>query len=205
MKKLFILSLLIPMISLAKKVPEAVYGEDNRRYTEEVNSKIVQKLSESVAAIIYKDYVKFNGAKATITGQTLEESKYLCKEERFAADFATAKCSGFLVGPDLFLTAGHCIKNLSYCENYYIVFDFTHSQISSIEEESVELDKDNFFQCSEIIHREYDMKTGDDYALVRLKKSPKRTPLKFRNKEKIEEGTPLFTIGHPSGLGRSIH
>ncbi len=205
-KKLFISILIITQSPLnAQLIDEAIYGDDDRLYIEEYNSLKVQELSKSVGAIIHKNRFEKEGKYTKIWGERLYESHYVCEDERFSKDFTTVKCTGFLVGADLFLTAGHCIKGPTDCENKRIAFEFKKSILEEIDNEYVNFPSSNIYQCEEIIHREYDYETQNDYALIRLNRVvPDRAPLKFRKEEKINNNQNLFVIGHPSGLAQMI-
>ncbi|MFZ8934048.1 MAG: trypsin-like serine peptidase [Bacteriovoracaceae bacterium] len=207
MMKRLLLSLLFisSLTTYAQLVDEAIYGDDDRVYIEDYNSKAIQELSKSVGAIIHQNRIEEEGKNVKIWGERLVDSHYVCEDERFSKDFTTVKCTGFLVGPDLFLTAGHCIKGPTDCENKRILFEFKKSLLKEINEENVIFPKANIYKCDEIIHREYDYETQNDYALIRLNEVvTNRTPLKFRKGKKIKDDQNLFVIGHPSGLAQMI-
>ena len=56
----------------------------------------------------------------------------LCKEERFREQPIGAFCSGFLVGPDLIVTAGHCIKNSNDLANTRFVFGYRMNSVKRL-------------------------------------------------------------------------
>ncbi len=184
---------------------EAIYGEDNRVYVEEFDSPAIQTLSLSVGAIVHESRIEPQGDRIKIWGEKLSESHYVCEDERFANDFTTVKCTGFLVGPDLFLTAGHCIKGPTDCENKKILLNFKKSLLQTIDEENSSFPVENMYGCKEIIHREYDYETQNDYSLIKLDRKVKdREPLLYRGANKIGDKENLFVIGHPSGLAQVI-
>lgn len=187
---------ILSLISVSAKkknliTPEVVYGKDNRVDLQFVTNPLHRELAHSVAAHISKDKI---GADGTLRASTIGSSMGLCKSERFVDQINPARCSGFLVGEDLLVTAGHCVTGPSDCERYAWVFDF------SDDTKKVDLDK-SVYNCKEIISRELSSSTKMDYALIRLdRKVNDRSALRFRTKGEISDNAPLVVIGHPSGL-----
>mgnify|MGYP000991441954 CR=1 FL=1 len=48
----------------------------------------------------------------------------VCTSERFYAQPTSANCSGFLVGKNKLVTAGHCVKTKKDCKENYWVFGY---------------------------------------------------------------------------------
>ena len=87
-----------------------------------------------------------------------------------------ATCSSFLVGEDLVVTAGHCIKNQIDCDRFVFVFDYYQTSETTSE---FRFPQEKVFGCSEVIEQKKSAML--DYALIRLdRKVPMRTPLKIR-------------------------
>lgn len=132
-------------------------------------------------------------------------SDYMCKDERFINQKSVSyACTGFLVGKDLLVTAGHCGVNFGetrhqskdYCEAYTWLFDYTASS------DTKAIPKENIFKCKEIIYAVQEEVDGNahDFALIRLDREVVgRTPLKMANKKSVT-GDSVFMIGHPMGL-----
>ena len=210
MRKLLILSVVLAAViggstamAGARMTPKVVYGVDNR--IDPINSmnEMFVHLSRSTAAQISASKltkVKEEGF-FKINDVSLEESFRVCSDERFAEQNANARCSGSLVGPDLLVTAGHCVDQ-SACENneFRWVFDYRNDEIVDLG-----IEANDVYNCKEVVHREFDSQTMSDFALIRLdRKVTNREPLKFRRQGKIEMDTPLVVIGHPSGLPTKI-
>jgi V8-like Glu-specific endopeptidase len=196
-----ILTLLLTTSAFSKN--KVVYGVDNRVEVYQTESTLYSDLAKSTAAMI--DSRSLNKDEATdtytITGGTLE-SRGICSNARFSQQITAASCSGFLVGPNLLVTAGHCITSDYDCQNQKWVFDYKQN-----EEESVEFTTpaSNVFSCKRIIQRALDRGTRDDFALIELDREvSERTPLEFRKEGKVEDNAPLVVIGHPSGLPTKI-
>jgi V8-like Glu-specific endopeptidase len=104
-----------------------------------------------------------------------------------------SSCSGFLVSPDILVTAWHCLKDKTDCKKNLWLLDYNESQ-------SV-FSKNQIVYCKEII----DSKASVDYALVRLSKPVlDRKPLKLRRSGKVNKEAKLTVIGHPLGLPKVV-
>ena len=117
-------------------------------------------------------------------------------------------CSGFLVGPDLLVTAGHCMRggpdsetnvNMN-CKTNLWVFDYRQDLIGDNPDE-VFVNSKSVYKCAKVISQVLDQSTKNDFALIKLERVVEdREPLKFRTEGKIEDATEIVVIGHPSGL-----
>lgn len=185
---------------------KVIYGEDSRVDLGEVQDGLFYDLAKSTAAMVPRQSIQERGSFATITGSLLAD-RGVCRDERFADQVTAAQCSGFLVAPDLLVTAGHCITGQRACDSHQWVFDFSidvgsHYQLGSTE---FEVDTRNVYACTEIIEQLVDRSTGDDYALIRLDREVEdRLPLEFRRSGEIVDRTSLVVIGHPTGLPTKV-
>ncbi len=174
--------------------PEVVYGDDNRVDVEDSTNENYIKWAKATAAQIRA--VDIND-DYTMSPETLGQSLNLCKGERFSDQINPARCSGFLVAPDLLVTAGHCMETNFDCEEKRWVFDFVKGTRT--------LNPENIYKCVEIISQKLDANTEEDYAVVRLERAVSgRSHLSFRTKGKVEKSQSLVVIGHPSGLPTKI-
>ena len=131
--------------------------------------------------------------------RTLERTMNVCSNERFKDQVTLPRCSGFLVAPDVLVTAGHCVTNSYDCENYSWVFDYVN--------DTKKINKKDVFKCKNIISRKQTMGifATKDYAVIKLDRvAENRSPLKFRKRGSVKKGTELVVIGHPSGLPLKI-
>ena len=181
---------------------KVVYGTDDRKDLYEVTNKLYRSLAQSTAGMIPVDQViPQAGERYKVIGTRLQDEG-VCANAKFANQITAASCSGFLVGEDLLVTAGHCIEDLADCSRYQWVFNYS---IDSARKKEFLVNKDDVYACTEIIERALDSNTMDDFALVRLeRKVVGRTPLKFRTSRKIANNAQLVVIGHPSGLPTKI-
>jgi len=185
----------------AKINPSVVYGDDNRLDVYESTNQTYKKLALSTAAMIPSSSIANDGTKVTITSGTLSGDG-ICSDERFATQPTAAMCSGFLVGKDLLVTAGHCITSDADCNSNSWVFDYA---MSGAKNTPTTLSANSVYKCSKIISRTLDRSTQNDYALIKLDRVVNdRAPLTYRTSGKIAKNTELVVIGHPSGLPTKI-
>lgn len=191
------------------KQAKVIYGDDNRLdMVETLNPKHIELSRSTAAQIDNKNLIRtsksrfgFGKDNYRVVSQTLQQIG-ICPTERFSHQVAGARCSGFLVGKDLLVTAGHCIKTIEDCENYSWVFGY---EVKTTADVTVTLPYENVFHCKEIVARALDNNTQDDYALVRLDREVKnRNPLSFRREGVIADNASVFVIGHPIGLPTKV-
>ena len=177
---------------------KVIYGEDNRKEVSETNNPQYVELAKSTAAMINKKDLKMSGDKTQIHFQTLKDKMGVCENEKFSYQISLANCSGFLIGPDLLVTAGHCMAGEGPCRHYSWVFDFNKDEAFDTKIES-----SNVYNCKKVINHKLEAKK--DYALIKLDREVEgRKNLKFRKKGGPSVGDELVVIGHPSGLPTKI-
>lgn len=191
---------------------KVIYGEDDRVSASESDMERFVEWSKSTAVQIENKKLSTSEESEVvkIAGEALKDSFIkICEDERFADTITAGNCSGFLVGPDLLVTAGHCMRPSFWspdkkpCDDYQWVFNFNTASANSSTEAVVS--KSDVYKCKEVVSSQLSSTSKNDYALVRLDRVVEgREPLKFRNSGQVEEGEPLVVIGHPSGLPTMI-
>jgi V8-like Glu-specific endopeptidase len=201
------LTLAVLSLNLFAK-PPVIYGEDNRVDTIESTSALYRRLARSTAAQVEKGSLKRKGSRVELHGGILADfvqTKYrrpLCADERFYHQVAASECSGFLVAPDVLVTAGHCMV-ASRCQDMDWVFDY---KIRKSGDTQVDVAAGNVYGCKEIIdyHDPDTMGRHKDFAVVRLDRPVRGvTPLKV-SRTPVRVGQDLVMIGHPSGIPQKI-
>ncbi len=184
----------------AAVVPKVVYGEDDRVLVENSDNEFYKKLALSTAVQIKNNKLTpaEDGKSFTINPEKLTESfMNVCKDERYADIINAGNCSGFLVGEDLLVTAGHCLRSDFDCSNAKWAFNYQADVVA----EGNSLPASEVYECVEIVNQELSTESKNDFAIIRLdRKVEGREPLKFRTEGRAPIGTPLVVIGHPSGL-----
>lgn len=204
MKKILVLTVLaLSFSALASNTQvDVIYGEDNRKDVFESTDSALVELSRSTAAMISMDNLKIvKAGEIQISAGTLA-GRGVCAKERFSKQISAANCSGFLVAPNVLVTAGHCIKTAADCASYKWVFDY---KVDHADQGAVNVPKSSVVSCKKIISRSLDQISKDDYAVIELdRKVEDRRPLAFRKTGKITKGTAIAVIGHPTGLPTKI-
>jgi len=129
----------------------------------------------------------------------------LCRDEKFVDDPSVPyACTGFLVGPDLLVTAGHCSVNSggeifnttdNYCESYTWLFDYQFDHNGQINLENIS--SENVFKCKEIIYAVYD--ESRDFALIRLDKKVQNRPHFEVEEDQMRVSQRVNVMGFPAG------
>lgn len=202
----FILSALISASALAST--NIIYGDDGRVEIHAVESQAVQNLGQSIAARVSHWSLDVNESKFSFSDVSLLSDMWaagVCADEKFAKQPTVADCTGFLVGEDLLVTAGHCALDVEgvinneetfECQSNSWVFDYKMQNGSTI---TKDIKLDSLYNCKEVIFGK--LTEDEDFALIRLdRKVIDRNPLKMRSRDKIRLNEDIFVIGHPSGL-----
>lgn len=169
--------------------------------------------SDSVVSIWMKEKVVQStaGGDYVLSASPIMEKQNLCSGVRFREQPSGPFCSGTLVGEDLVLTAGHCIKNKASCQNR--VFVFGYALKAPGEPAALRAGADDVYYCSRIIKLMFGKTTapnsdgqpqtiyGQDFALIKLdRKVIGRQPLAVNRAGGISEGVPVVSMGYPLGL-----
>ncbi|MDC0255948.1 serine protease, partial [Bacteriovoracales bacterium] len=154
-----------------------IYGSDDRKELSSIKDDHLKRLSDAVVSMIPHKKENLN--------------RPLCEGEAFAHQPKKAACSGVLVGPDLILTAGHCLRNLGHCKNYYWSFDYKLNE-----------EKEVRYKCAYAIRPEgYYQNRSLDFLFVKLtKKVENKTPITIGDLVSLDKGDEVIAMGNPSGL-----
>lgn len=188
---------------------DVIYGEDNRREVFE-SSPELQVLARSAATMIGTDKM------TTVDGLISIEQKpfgdmfkmkdpasgkdiVACADMKYTEQPNAGMCSGFLIAPDILMTAGHCVSLENFCEKFKWVFDFKVDEASG--KAGLGVKPSDIYSCKKVISNNLNMTIGLDYGLVLLDRRVEgRAPLKLRHDKSISVGEEILVIGSPSGL-----
>jgi hypothetical protein len=178
-----------------------IYGDDNRLDYYNVADPETRRLADSTVALIRASSLEVQGDITTIKTVPYGAGLGLCPDEPFYSQETAAFCSGFLVAPDLVVTAGHCIRNQASCDYTRFVFGF---RLDSPNVLPRSVPNDYVFACKELVHS-VSMPSGEDFAVVRLDRPVTHVaPLAYRVDGRPAVGDRLEVMGHPSGLPLKI-
>ncbi len=182
--------------------PKVIYGTDDRLDLYDVAEQTWKTKAESTVALIQSSKVKASGSGFSITTSNYGSSQSLCKTEPFYEQVTAAFCSGSLIGPDLIMTAGHCIRTASSCQTTKFVFNFAY-KYKGVDPKTV--GADDVYSCKELIYTELNNTNMNDFAIIRLdRKVVGRQPLPIRQSGNVGDSDNLVVIGHPSGLATKV-
>lgn len=200
--KIFLtLSILVASVK-SFAIDKVVYGNDDRLEPYEVTGMMFD-LSKSTAAMIPRESITEGRANGYNIEYSPLSGRNICKDEKFANQGTAAVCSGFLVAPDVIVTAGHCVTSESSCTDYYWVFDY--SLTSEGDKGYSEASKENVYRCKKIYAQELNNTTMMDFGIVILDRPVEnRHPLTINKSGKIPDKTPVVVIGHPTGIPTKI-
>jgi len=203
----YILAIIITMMStsLYASVNKSIYGNDNRRLIRTLNENnstdaFFLKYSGSILAQIpswrITEQTKSN---ISIKTKSLQNGLKFCNEENFLEEPIVSSCTAFLVGPNLIMTAGHCVKDKFECKKNIWVLDYFNSKESIFSNEIISFPNENTFKCTELITQAENSRT--DFALIKLDRNIEdRIIFKLRTEGKTDTKEPLVIYGHPLGL-----
>lgn len=194
----------IPWEPVSDPSAKVIYGDDDRIdvYQETDPERLIW--AASTCALIYTSRLNQNGDGSwTITTPSAFSRFGLpaCPSEPFGSQPTASYCTGFMVGSDLIVTAGHCYNASSFAGTRFI-FGFWMTDAAT---PRLTFAQNEVYQGVEIISTS---PSGEyDHTLVRVDRpitAPSAQPFMIRREGAIEQGEYLGVIGHPSGLPMKI-
>lgn len=205
--RLFILSTTL-VLAFSIRAQAMVFKTDHRVDYNQVSDSAIRSLARSVFTFMLKeDLVQTHGRYEFVKHDTLQKTLGLCSGERFGKQTSVpTRCSGFLISPDLGVTAGHCVSPLAvkdFCKNYYVVFDY-HMHRGG--QAPSNLGKSSVYACDRIASLAFNPSgRTDDYAVLHFSRRVEHRPsLKYRKAGKIADRAGVFMIGYPRGLAEKF-
>lgn len=196
-----------------------IWGEDNRQdYYEKVDT-LRQKIAPSIGMIVYKEFLKSENNDFYLVSKPLNQEKKdifsigICSDERFRNQINPGSCSGFLVAPQIFATAGHCIGDLS---EKTIIFNYSLKGPGLTGTHDVKILNSQIYHIKRVLQSRDEVAKGPDgkylkgsdgepidydYAFLELDRPVVgATPLPIETTWEGRQGDPVMIVGHPEGL-----
>ena len=196
-------AVLLAATAFAQDGPKEIYGTDDRIDVFEEGNPDRRRMARAVCALVSSALLEDAGnGSYRLLGQPAGGSGFpLCPDERFVDQPALAFCSGFLVGPDIIVTAGHCVIDFQL-DLVRVVFGFEMLNATTPVTFAGPAD---VYEIAEVIQS---VNNGlSDFAVLRLDRrvnAPGAFPLEVRTTGRVETGTRVGVIGHPLGLPTKI-
>ena len=208
MKKLYVLASFILTAQTAGAGVDVIYGTDDRKDIYETTNALHLKLAKSTAGMVKKTMFTKGSLANTFdikNAPSLERAEGVCPSEKFSQQPLAAMCTGFLVGPDTLVTAGHCFNSFdlpeNVCKDFAWVFDYNLKSATANPTKNLPIS--NIYSCKSVVAVQRDALY--DFAVIKLdRKVVGREPLKYRTAGKIANTDPLVVIGHPTGLPTKV-
>lgn len=193
--------------------PLVVYGEDNRHEVYEA-SEVNKLLAKSTASMIAVTDMSIDTAlpeivklkQSTLTDwiqQDGNEDINFCEGTRYATQPNPSMCSGFLIAPDLIVTAGHCVEIENMCNDFSWVFDFNLDKDSKTA--GLDIKPENIYKCKKVVSNTLSVILGLDHGVIQLDRAVTgRLPLQINNATKVADNQAILVIGNPSGLPTKV-
>jgi V8-like Glu-specific endopeptidase len=189
-----------PFAAPGTEVSRGVFGDDDRKEVKDAEG--FKEFARATAVMIAKESIYDNEFYSWSLRERLQRqfgTNKFDENVKFLDQPAIGSCTGFLIAPNILVTAGHCINSMEDANKYVWVFDYT-SESDFIDGRRLKFNAQNIYEVESIIASKLDNETDDDYALLRLSNKSNRAPYRFRTSGTVLENGAINTIGSPTGL-----
>lgn len=185
----------------------AIFGEDNRRALTSSSALYSLGRATAIAVLSTNRVLKGDGT----LDLNVDRLSQLCSSERFFNEPSVSyACTGFLIAPDLLVTAGHCVYALNNpnnelknetglaCPIFDWLFDYASSGTGAVT--LIGISQSHLYHCKQIVYAvQQEHSPFADFALIQLDRPvADRTPLALAG-HPPDLGAPVFMIGFPYG------
>lgn len=182
------------------EVTRGQFGSDDRA---EAKTKWMYKdYTRATATAVPAKYVRGNKVLAVTHRENLiaKYGDHPFEGVKFLDQPRPGFCTGFLIAPDVLVTAGHCINDQEKLLSTVWIFDFTNDVPYDKSTRSLTIPESNQFRGVEILDSKFTGVAKEDYCIIRLDRKTGRKPYKFRTGGAIAFNSMVASIGSPSGL-----
>lgn len=188
-----------------------IYGDDSRyEYYDFADHPTVGPAARAAVMMLSTQTIDESDTPGyrRLATTTLEEGwGDYCPGERFGDQPTPGSCTGFLVGTDLVVTAGHCTEAID-CGSASFAFGVAYQ---NPDDDVTLIPESDLYACRQVLAWSLDPSwdrsedVGPDYALIQLDRPVlDREPLDIRRVGRPAVGTSLFAVTHASGLPLKI-
>lgn len=181
---------------------QVIYGADNRHDLYAESDPGLRAVGDATVGIVRRTdlTVQPNGTVKLKT-ETFATHYSLCNDEPFREQDTAPFCSGFLIAPDLVVSAGHCVTNDKDCGEVAFVFGYSLPSPQAVDNP---VPAGEIYNCAKLIHAQAPA-NGADFSILRLDRPVKNhLPLKLRSQALPRVGDDVVVLGYPSGLPLKI-
>ena len=183
--------------------PRVIYGADDRIEVWEETDPILQDMAEAACVVVHVSELTDNG-DGTYTLNTSpwnsQSGQPLCAGEPFAGQQQIGNCSGWFVGGDLIVTAGHCIDS-GDIGTWGYMFNFEIDTMGGTTPTIVPAD--DVYWVTGIVNQQ--QAGGYDHSVTIVDRPVVgRNPVPIMRGTPPALGTPMTVIGHPVVLPKKI-
>lgn len=190
-------------VSVPNSGDEIVHGDDDRKdvFRLDESEALQRRLVDSTVILTDKDDLseQDDGTFRLTVRPFRRAGRPPCVGERFGNQHTGGWCSGFMVGCDVIVTAGHCGESEAEIKKTAYVFGF---RVQNTDDPGTTVfNRDQVYFGKELIA--HDLSNTGDFAVVRVDRkitAPGAKSLPVRSSGSISVGKNLGVIGHPSGL-----
>ncbi len=185
----------LSLLFLSFRAFTAVTGEDDRLSFQELEKRNPALLAKATATQLGRRYLKESGSHYLYPTGKLHNQ---CPGEKFREDPTLGGCSGFLIGSNILVAAGHC---KDYQANGCSDDAWLFNHFSKAGSKTHMIKKSNLYFCKKVLDFKHD---GEgDFVVIELdRKVLGVTPLEMDLKSEGKKGDPVAVLGYP--LGRSF-
>lgn len=145
-----------------RSAQKLVYGLDDRKDYYELDDQQKKECDSVVSLWESSDIVDNGNGESRLQTSNFGDSLNLCENEKFREQPMGAFCSGFLVGPDLIATAGHCVKNAEDLTTTRFVFGY---RMENENQAKTTISNSEIYKGKEIVGRKQDPGNGSDWCI----------------------------------------
>jgi hypothetical protein len=199
---ILLLSALASSAARADRAPRVIYGSDDHTdITHTDPNPVFHAVAQATALLISRQDILANPARPStrrLNALPLGVAMNLCPGERFSEEPSAGFCSGFLVTPEILVTAGHCVTTMDDCTKTALVFGYgtRHG-----EPDPTIIPTSDIYHCRGIIAHLTQTKAGVDFSIITLDRPVNgRLPVEIRREGSPSPDDMLASIGHPMGI-----